>query len=357
MAKSAIVEETEKLARKPVERGERVEFIDTGSTLLNLAASQRGLSGGWARGRIVNIVGDGSSGKTLLSLEACAHAFYNLKAKPSALYPPIKELFIVYNNVEGVMDFPIEDMYGDDFVSAVTWIQTPIAEDFGTDYLRRVNALTPGQCLIYVIDSVDALVPDAAADRMQKILDEQKAPGSMGAEKAKFFSSGFFNHLCKSMQGKDSTLICISQVREKIGQMFGEKHYRTGGKALDFYTHQVCWLAHTGKLDKTFRGQKRTYGVTVKANFKRNKVAKPFRMAEFSILFDYGIDDINSLIDYMYGDKEIKWGDKTFKRQSFISFLEDSPEDLAELKTLAEKDWLEVEAAVVPKRKSRFTKR
>jgi len=356
MTRTKVVRDVEELAQKPVERGERVEFLETGSTLLNLAASQKGVDGGWARGRIINIVGDGSSGKTLLSLEACAHAFYGLKKKPSRLYPPIKDLFIVYNNAEGVMDFPLEEMYGDEFMNGIEWIQTPIAEDFGEDYQRRVKALKTGQCLIYVVDSIDALVPRASADRMEKILNREKAPGSMGAEKAKFFSSGFFSHLCGLMEGKDSTLICISQVRQKIGVMFGETRYRTGGEALNFYTHQVCWLAHVGRLEKTFRSQKRTYGVDIKATFKRSKVAKPFRTAQFSILFDYGLDDINSMIDYLYGKKEIVWNDAKMKREEFIQLLEDPPDDLLRLRQAVEKDWLEVEAAIAPQRKSRFIK-
>jgi len=359
MAKTKIVETTTALANLPVHREERVEFLDSGSTLLNLAASQKGIGGGWARGHIVNIVGDGSSGKTLLTLEACAHAFYHLRERESRLFPPIKELFIVYNNVEGVMDFPLEEMYGNEFCSSVVWVQTPIAEEFGKDYLKRVEALESGQCLIYVVDSLDALVPQAAATRMGDILSDKTPAGSYGAEKAKFFSAEFFSHLCGRSQGKDATLFCISQVRQNIGVMFGEKHIRTGGQALNFYTHQVCWLAQTGRLEKTFRGHKRPYGIKVKATFKRSKVAKPFRTAEFAILFDYGLDDINSMIDYLFStksDAKIQWGDTEMKRADFVAFLEDNPVEFKALQMAVEKDWAEVEAAIRPNRKSRFVK-
>jgi recombination protein RecA len=191
---------------------------------------------------------------------------------------------------------------------------------------------------------------------MEDVLNDKKPAGSFGAEKAKFFSSSFFSHLCGLMEGKDATLICISQVRDNIGVMFGEKHTRTGGKALNFYTHQVCWLAQTGRLDKTFRGQKRTYGITVKANFKRNKVAKPFRTAEFPVLFDYGIDNIESLLSYMYGgkDKGLVWNEQDWLRNDLFNLLENNDEQQIMFKQAVEKDWLEIEKAIEPKRKNRF---
>lgn len=351
------VAQMEEIVKSPIEHLDtRVEFLATGSTLLNLAASQKGRDGGWARGRIINIVGDGSSGKTLLALEACAHAFYGVAKRPSTIYPQPKTVSIVYNNIEGVMDFPIELMYGDAFNKGVEWIQTSTCEDFGKDYQNRVRQLKPGDFLLYVVDSLDALVPEAAAKRMEKILDDKKPDGSYGTEKAKFFSSEFFSHLCGVMAGKDATLICISQVRENIGVMFGEKYYRTGGKALDFYTHQVCWLAQVEKLKKTFRSQERVYGVKIRARFKRNKVAKPLREADFPVLFDYGIDDIGSLADYYFGpkEKEIDWVGKKMKSSELIKLLGDSPDDLGKLIDLVETDWHEIEEAIKPDRKGRF---
>ena len=139
--------------------------------------------------------------------------------------------------------------------------------------------------------------------------------------------------------------------------MFGEKYQRTGGKALDFYTHQVCWLSHTGKLEKIFRSQKRAYGITVKANFKRSKVAKPFRTADFPILFDYGLDDISSMLDYMYGPKAktIEWDGAELKRTELVDLLDGDKKQYEKLQDLVEKEWLEIEEGIRPKRKARFT--
>ena len=342
----------------------RVEFLNTGCTLLNLAASQRGRNGGIPRGRIINFVGDGSSGKTLLALEICAYVFYNIKNTQSEIYPKIKKIEIVYNNVEGVMDLPIEQMYGEKFVKGIKWIQIGICEDFGRDYMKRLQNLKPGAFLLYVCDSLDATVPRAVMNKTIKSIKSDTEEGeTFGAEKAKYFSNKFFDRLCGMMSGKDATLICISQVREKIGVMFGEMYKRTGGKALDFYTHLVLWLSEIKKLTKTYKGHTRVYGVKLRGKFKRSKVAKPFREADFTVLFDYGIDNIGTTIDYIYGqntNKLIKWnnGKENIKmsRSEFIEYLERKPKALDRLLQKMESLWNKIEDKTSVKRKARFEK-
>lgn len=342
---------TEDVVKKPL-----VEFLHSGSVLLNLAASGKGVDGGWARNRIINFVGDGSSGKTLLALEACYWAFRRVRGISSALFPAVKDIQIVYNNVEGVMDFPVSEMYGEDFYEAVEWLQTVTCEEFGRDVQRRVTRLNKGQFLLYVVDSLDALIPRAAQERITKAIEQdKKTEASYGTEKAKYFSAEFFNDLCGRMKGKDATLICISQIREKIGVVFGEKYKRTGGKALDFYTHQVPWFAEVKKLKHTFRKQERVYGIEVFARLKRNKVAKPFRDVNFSILFDHGIDDIGSMVKYLYGNaEEIIWRGKTYGQEEFIKAIEDAPEIYNGVALAIEKDWQEIEEHIKPHRKPKF---
>jgi recombination protein RecA len=334
----------------------RVEFTSTGSILLNLAMSGRGRNGGYARGRIINLVGDGSSGKTLLALEACAQAYYNLNKTP-VLFDKVKKIIIVYNNVEGVMDFPIEEMYGEDFVKSIEWVRLDTAEKAGNDYLRRVKALKSGEYLLYVMDSLDAMVSEAGKERAEEAIKKDKIQdGSYSLEKQKYFSSTLFPRAVDYTEGKDSTLICISQVRENINAgLFGTKHYRVGGKALDFYTHQVAWLAKIGNLSREFKAKKKVYGIRIKAKLNRNKVAKPFREAEFDILFDYGVDDIGSMLTYLYGGaKEILWNGQEMKRIDLIKFIEDDKTQYDSLINLIEKDWNEAEEKIKPKRKKRF---
>ena len=337
---------------------ERTEFISSGSTLLNLALSQKGIHGGFARNRIINIVGDGSSGKTLLALETAHWAFRNIKKVKSKLFPSVKEVKIAYINRERVMDFPIEKMYGQDFVNAVEWrYDIATVEEFGRYFGRLALEHKENECLIVILDSWDSLNSEAGQERFkQAALKDESPDGSYKTEKAAYASKEFFNNACDLMTGKDITLFIISQTRTKIGITFGEKHYRSGGDALNFYTHQVPWLAEIEKLKKTFKGETRVYGVRMLAKIKRNKVAKPFRQAESIILFDYGIDNISSMINYLWGPRasKIEFDGYIFKnREEFIGYIEENDlED--ELSKMCEDQWAEIEEAMVPERKRKF---
>lgn len=361
MLTRGLKEQIETSSNKKVDPEPPVEFISTGSINLNLALSQKGLDGGWARGRIINIVGDGSSGKTMIALEACAYVFYHLSKNATKLFPAIKKLIIVYNNVEGVMDFPIELMYGKEFKDAVEWIQTPTCQAFGRDVQRRLNNLQEGEFLLYVCDSIDATISEEEQARIEKSIKEDKAQeGSYKTEKAKYFSSAFFNDLCGRMVNKDATIICISQVRENLNAgVFGKKYYRTGGKALDFYTHQVVWLYLKEKIKKIKNKQERVIGTRVLAKVDRNKTAKPYREAEFQILFDYGLDNIGSMVSNYFGPKVRKISFEDYvdvPREEFINSLEEDDETYNMLINKVVTEWQEVEELVKVKRKPRFIK-
>lgn len=339
----------------------RVEFLSTDCTTLNLACSQRGNSGGIPRGRITNFVGDGSSGKTLLAIEICANALFNLKEKETFLYPKVKKVEIVYNNIEGVMDFPLELMYGSKFRDSVQWIQTPTCEEFGRDFMSRLQKHKEGTALIYVVDSLDALVPKAALQRtLASLKSNTDEKDSMGMEKANFFSRKFFDRLCSMMMGKDVSLICISQVRDNIGVTFGEKSRRTGGRALNFYSHLVVWLAEIEKLRKTYDGRSNVYGVKIRARVKRNKVAKAFREADYTVINDYGMSNIDSCVDYLYGNdaKKIEWDNGKeniiFPREEFVQYVQSKPKAMQRLTSMVESLWEKIEKKTSVVRKRRF---
>jgi recombination protein RecA len=337
---------------------ERVEFISTGSTMLNLALSQKGINGGFARNRIINIVGDGSSGKTLIALETAHWVFRNIKKIKSKIFPAVDNIKIVYVNRERVMDFPVEKMYGQDFFEAVEWrYDITTIEEFGRFFGRLALDYEKGDCIIIILDSWDSMNSEAGQERFkQAALKDTPADGSYKTEKAAYASKEFFNNACDLMTNKDITLLIISQTRSKIGVTFGEKHYRSGGDALNFYTHQVPWLAEVEKLKKTFKGETRVNGVRMLAKIKRNKTAKPFRQAESVILFDYGVDNISSMINYLWGPqaKKITFDDYEFKtKEDLILYIEDG--DLEEeLSKMCEDRWREIEEAMVPERKRKF---
>jgi hypothetical protein len=250
------------------------------------------------------------------------------------------------------MDFPIAMMYGEDFEKGVEWIQTSTVQGFGNDFFQRVHKLPKNETLIYVIDSWDALDSEEELEKYVESIGKGQAPeGSYDLGKQRYASKRFFKMVCGSMLGKDATLMVISQVRQKIGVTFGEKTYRAGGDALNFYTHQVCWLAEKQKLTKTSLGHKMTYGIKVRSRFKRNKAAKPFREAEFDIIYDWGIDDVRSMVDhYFTKPKEgIRWGNKRYHYEEFIEYIENNLPQYIKLAKQVTERWHKAEKNVNPK--------
>ena len=355
-----------------------VEFLSSGCSMLNLAASGRIIDGGYPRARIINLVGDGSSGKTILALEFMAATFWNFKtsnrfqSSGKSLFKETKRLILVYNNVEGVMDFDVERMFGKDFVDSVIWISSDTIEKFGSDFFSRVMKLTKNDMLIYVIDSWDAIDSKEDKDKFEKKLKadaikiekgtfdaplteaaEAKESGSYELGKQKYASKRFFKKVCADIQSVDAdcTLVIISQVRTKIGVTFGKKQYRAGGDALNFYTHLVIWLREIEKLKADAYGQTRVYGIDVHAKVERSKVWKPFRECNFRIIFDFGVDDIYSLMAFYFGPKKTKlnWLGDDYSRDNLYNLFKEDQEQLDMLKQAVQAIWDDVEEKVAPK--------
>lgn len=255
-----------------------LEFISSGSTLLDCV-----LGGGWVLGRIGNLVGDRSSGKTLLAIEASANF---VKTYPTGL--------VRYCEAEAAFDklyaaelgLPVESV---EFAEGILTV-----EELFEDLERCLDTLKGRPCL-YIVDSLDALSDKAEQER--SIND-----GSYGAAKAKKLGE-LFRRLVKKMEQSRLCLIVISQIRDKIGVTFGETKMRSGGHALDFYASQVVWLADTGKLKKTAATIERVIGINVLAKNKKNKIGLPFRDCEFPILFGYGTDDVISMVEWLMKTK------------------------------------------------------
>lgn len=251
-------------------------WVSSGCALLNQV-----LGGGYVLGRIVNIVGDKSSGKTLLAIEAIAN-----------FHRQYGDGWVRYAEAEAAFDEGYAEALGMppglvDFADEIFTV-----EDWFEDLQRHLDDPAkkdkPG---LYIVDSLDAL-----SDRDELARDIDK--GTFGASKPKQLSE-MFRRLIQRIEESKMLLVVISQIRDKIGVSFGEAHSRSGGRALDFYASQVIWLADIGKIDKEREGVKRITGINVRARCKKNKVGLPFRECEFPIIFGYGVDDLTANAEWL----------------------------------------------------------
>lgn len=257
-----------------------VEFIPSGCQLLDHA-----LGGGWAESRIANIVGDKSTGKTLLAIEAAANFGFK--------YPKGK---IRYREAEAAFDeeyaaalgMPVERV---DFGGAFDTV-----EDLFEDVQKVIAKARQPE--LYIVDSLDALSDRA---EMERAMDE----GTYGANKPKQLSQ-MFRRTVRALSRSSVTMIVVSQVRSKIGVSFGRGTTRSGGRALDFYASQVLYLT-SGEVDyRSIGGVKRAVGLSVRGRLDKNKVGLPFREAAFQILFGYGIDDRGASLDWLKSVKRLE---------------------------------------------------
>jgi len=310
-----------------------IKFFSSGCQLLDSA-----LGGGYAQGRVINIVGDKSTGKTLLAIEACANF---------AMENP--EGLLRYKEAEAAFDKGYAQILG------MPLSRVEFEEDFDTveelkndleDFANRcAKKRKPG---LYIVDSLDALTDKAEQGR-----DIEK--GTFGTSKAKLMSEMFRRDKRKWQKAK-VTVFIISQVRDKINAIFGRKWTRSGGRAMDFYASQVVYLAEIKKLYRTVRGIKRAHGVVIRCKVTKNKVGIPFREVDFSIIFGYGIDDLLASLSWLKETKQLRsvnlaQGSKVVAETKRIKELPAGRRKKAmeKIRAAVEKAWIEIEQEFLPK--------
>jgi len=285
-----------------------IEVVPTGSILLDEALG----IGGYPRGRIIEIFGPESSGKTTLALHAVAEA--QKLGGIAAFVDAEHALDPVYAKNLGVN---IDNL----------WVSQP---DSGEQALEIAESLVrSGAVDVIVVDSVAALTPQAE-------IDGDMGDAQMGLQ-ARLMSQAM--RKLTAIIGKSRTIIIfINQIRMKIGVMFGNPETTTGGNALKFYSSLRLEVRKT----ETIEAGKDTdaIGNRVKVKVVKNKVAPPFRRADLEIIFGKGISAEGSLLDaavkhglidkkgawYSYGEEKVGQG-----RDSARDYIAQNPAFAAEL--------------------------
>ena len=286
-----------------------IEHISTGSLSLDIALG----IGGLPRGRIVEIYGPESSGKTTLSLHCIAEGQKNGGN-------------VAFINVEHALDPTYAAALGVDVDSLL--VSQP---DTGEDALEIAEALIrSGAIDVIVIDSVAALVPKAE-------IEGEMGDSHVGLH-ARLMSQAL-RKLAGAISKSNCVAIFINQLREKIGVMFGNPETTTGGNALKFYASVRLDI----RGSQPIKDGEEILGKLTKVKVVKNKVAPPFRRAEFDIMFGEGISHSGEIIDlgadlgiikksgswYSYNDTKLGQG-----RDAAKQCIMDNPELAEELEGL-----------------------
>lgn len=290
MLKSLSESITKTIKGRPMKSKENAIYFPTGNLMLDLVVGGEEGVLGFKSGTIVNVVGDKSAGKTFVANEIIAASHYKYGNNFRWMYCDCEEGYT----------FDTKKMYGFQVITEESDKAKTVERAF-YNIVKFANSLKKNEFGIYVLDSLDALRDGDSVNRSDeriKAYDEDKKfeKGTYAMGKQKFMSQEFFPSLISELQDKNILLVIISQIRDKIDPMSFEKYNRAGGKAMDFYCHTVVWLAGATKILK----KDTPVGGVVKAKTTKSKTPRPYRDCMYSFMFDYGIDDTGSCLDYLY---------------------------------------------------------
>jgi RecA/RadA recombinase len=286
----------------------RARYQSFGCTLLDLEVGG-GDGMGFPFGYILNVVGDTSGGKSFIKNEflACAYHSFRKSGDPFKLFSDDGESGDTFNSTKmyGVNLRPEERKIGNKEVS-----DSRTVEEFDAKLSLFLSDLGDGYG-VYALDSLDGLSSadkDAASEaRMENFMKDKDIvdKGTYDLGDKKFLSQQFFKTQANAVKDKKAILLIVSQVREKLNApAFTEKMAPTGGKALRFYSHTQLVVAKVRNITKKVIidgvEHEREIGFVCLCKTSKSKTPRPYREVMFPVYFNYGIDDIEANIDFLF---------------------------------------------------------
>ncbi len=348
------------LAETPAVEKTPCRCLPTGSTLLNLAVSDRA-DGGWGAGKVGNLVGDSNTGKTLLAMSGLMEM---------ALDPAYDDYDLIADDAEHALEMDVEAMFGPQLASR---LQDPFGHFYGDPEWANSNTiqevkntiwslLKAKRRFIYILDSYDALTSKEELSRQEE--------ESKGKEMNRDYPRGpavlgeMLRKIKQPLADTGSYVLIISQTRDVMDAVsFGAQKRRAGGKALKFYSSHEVWLAMLGAISKQVRGVKYEIGHSVRAKSVRSKLTGKGRTIEFEVYTRYGVDDIGSCVDWLLKVNHWK-GTRKAIRATGISATPLSRDELVQeiernnkvrrLRNIVQAVWDEMEAAVETPRRAKW---
>lgn len=350
MDKKLDEERGKRMAKLKEEMSKKKELIPLSQTTLDLILGGDSDSLGIYPNDIVNLVGDSGSGKTAVATQMIYEISGYINAGLSEEYSSATHLVL---DGENGNKFSTEKMFGFSLntktdVKTIEGVFSELMLAFKANTTKNKGKITGKNLNIIVIDSLDSFASEATLkqgeDRVKAYeKDKDYNQGTFALEKNRYLSTSFFPTIVPELQGSDTLLIIVSQVRDKIGVTFGSKLQVTGGKALQFYCTYRVLIAEAEKLKKTVKGEKYDIGKLLKFKTLKVRSAKPYRTCFNVTFYEVGMDNVFSNVLYLYdlitdtgkvkddaSSRNLSWtgGDNSFKEDTkeniyeFLSSLE-----------------------------------
>jgi len=343
-----LINEIKTISKKEIENPQALDpkiLIPSGSTMLNLACSDCS-NGAFVPGTMVNLIGDKSAGKTML---------YHTMLAEVARRKRFSDYRLIHRDIEAGVVWDVESLFGSKMAKRMeNDVKIETIEDFKKDIKE---CLAEGRPFIYGLDSYDSLSSEEEEKKKA-----EKETGYSGAKKTKEFGA-LLRGIVRELKKTGSLLVVISQVRENLDAgLYGQRFYRTGGKSLGHHCSHEVWLFKGMKLKREVQKRKRAVGIVSMPCVEKNRLTGKARKTEFPIYYDYGIDDISSMVNFLI--QEGFWKKKGSLYTSSLLGIKGSKTEIIdqiekenlekELRKETELAWKEIEDSMKLNRKKRF---